>query len=142
VLHGQTVYAHTKSSPGFWKFLRSVRGELARDFDEVVWVGSERDREVGKRLYPEWKDFDDHGSFLELAQLIAGSDLVVGVGSSVVALAGALKVPCVRVHDPIGDHAKRIWDNLAHNSINDTEVDLRKTWPTFRDEHLKAKVAQ
>lgn len=137
VLHGQTVYAHTKSTPGFWKFLARIHEELAKDFDEVVWVGNSRDLEVGVRTYPKWGQFADGGSFLGLAQFIAGSHLVIGVGSSVVALAGALKVPCVRVHDPIGDHAKRIWDNLAANSINETEVSLRKTWPEFRDEHLK-----
>jgi hypothetical protein len=142
VLHGQSVYAHTKSSPGFWKFLASVEKELERDFDEVLWVGSERDREVGTRIYPQWKGFDDHGSFLELARLIAGAELVIGTGSSVVTVGGALKVPTVRVHDPIGDHAKRIWDNLAYNSINDTETELRKTWPVFRSEHLNKSKAE
>ncbi len=141
LLHGQSVYAHTKSSPGFWKFLRSIHEELARDFDEVVWVGSARDLEVGTRIYPQWGQFADGGSFLELARYIAGSSLVIGVGSSIVALAGAMKVPTVRVHDPIGDHAKRIWDNLAYNSINETEVALRKAWPVFKEEHLKVEVA-
>jgi hypothetical protein len=139
VLHGQPVYAHTKSTPGFWKFLAGIYPKLETEFDEVVWVGSARDREVGMRTYPQWKDFDDGGSFLELARMIAGSDLVIGTGSSVVTLAGALKVPCVRVHDPIGDHAKRIWDNLAYNSINDTEVELRKTWPAFREKFAMPK---
>jgi len=139
VLHGQAVYPHTRSTPGFWKFLASISDQLGREFDEVVWVGSARDREIGTRIYPQWKDFDDGGSFLELARLMVGADLVIGTGSSVVTLAGALKVPAVRVHDPIGDHAKRIWDNLAYNSINDTEAELRTTWPAFREKFVMPK---
>lgn len=140
VLHGQAVCPHTKSTPGFWKFLLSVHEELERDFDEVVWVGNARDLEVGTRTYPQWGQFADGGSFLELARFMAGAQLVIGVGSSIVALGGALKVPTVRVHDPIGDHAKRIWDNLAHNSINETEMALRKAWPEFKEQHLKVGV--
>jgi len=132
VLHGQPICIHTKSTPGFWKFLASIARQLDDDFNEIVWVGSSRDREIGLRTYPQWHQFDDQGDFLKLAQLMAGADLVIGTGSSVASLAGALKIPCVRVHDPIGDHPKRIWDNLAHNSINDTEAELRKTWPELR----------
>jgi hypothetical protein len=43
------------------------------------------------------------------------------VGSSVVALAGALKVPAIRVHDRIGyesDLDFRIWNNLGSNQVN------------------------
>ena len=140
VLHGQTVYGHTKSSPGFWKFLTSIRKDIEERFDEVVWVGSARDREVGVRTYPEWKDFDDQGDFMNLAGLIGGSKLVIGVGSSVVALAGAMKVPCIRVHDPIGQNSKVIWSNLGQNQINDTEVELRKSWPSFRDQWARSEV--
>jgi len=73
---------------------------------------------------------------LDLAKFMAGASLVVGCGSSGVALAGALKVPCIRVHDPIGEAPKVIWSNLGENQLNDTEIGLRKSWPEFRDRWL------
>jgi ADP-heptose:LPS heptosyltransferase len=139
LLHGMAVYPHTKSTPAFWKFLNLILDDLAV-FDEVVWVGSARDREVGRRTYPNWAEFDDQGDFLNLAGLMSSSKMVIGVGSSVVALAGALKVPCIRVHDPIGDNPKHIWSNLGDTQINDTEIELRKTWPAFRDRYARAEV--
>lgn len=136
VLHGQPVYAHTRTTPGFWRFLARIAPELERDYDEIVWVGTERDREVGTRTYPSWQQFDDGGSFLKLAELIAGSSLMIGVGSAPITLAGALKIPGVRVHDPIGDAARVIWDNLAYNNLNRTEIELRDEWPKFKARHL------
>ena len=139
ILHGQAVYAHTKSSPTFWKFLHSIQGQLEEDFDEPIFVGSDRDREVGLRTYPGWLQFDDGGDFLKLAGVISHSSLVIACGSSVAALAGGLKVPCVRVHDPIAEHPKVIWSNLGENQVNDTEIELRSTWPAFRDKWVSAK---
>ncbi len=137
LLHGQAVYSNTKGTPKFWTFLSDIAEELDEMFDRVVFVGNERDREVGVRTYPKWEAFDDHGSFLELARLMNQSNLVIGCGSSVVALAGALKVNSVRVHDPIGDHPKAIWSNLQANHLNLTELELRTEWPMWRDRWLK-----
>jgi hypothetical protein len=136
VIHGQPVCTHNRQTPQLWKFLSGISDYLKSDFDEVVFVGSERDREVGERLYPDWKGFDDKGSFLELARLIQNSRLVIGTGSSVSALGGAMKVPTIRVHDPIGAHPKVIWSNLGDNQLNETEVELRESWPKFRDKIL------
>lgn len=133
VLHGQSVCPHTKSTPNFWRFLHAIRKELPGLFDEIVWVGADRDRQTGISAYPTWGSFDDEGSFLALAQLISKASLVIGVGSSVITMAGALKVPGIRVHDEIGNHPKVIWDNLGDNQINKTEVELRREWPEFRD---------
>ena len=67
---------------------------------------------------------------------MVNSRAVIGCGSSSVALAGALKVPCIRVHDPIGEFPRRIWDNLGDNQLNDTEIGLRASWPEWRDKWL------
>jgi hypothetical protein len=135
ILHGQGVCPHTRATPNFWKFIAAIRGELSM-FDEVVFIGSPQDREVGSIAYPGWGAFDDGGDFLKLAEFMLASRAVIGCGSSSVALAGALKVPCIRVHDPIGEFPRRIWDNLGENQLNDTEIGLRSSWPEWRDKWL------
>jgi hypothetical protein len=141
VLHGQGVCPHTRSTPNFWKFLAANRKEIVNLFDEIVFIGSPQDREVGSIAYPEWGSFDDGGDFLKLAELMVNSRAVIGCGSSSVALAGALKVPCIRVHDPIGEFPRRIWDNLSDNQLNETEVGLRTSWPEWRDKWLTSPVS-
>lgn len=137
VVHGQGVCPHTRSTPSMWKFLSGVWGELNELFDEVVFVGSEDDLGTARIAYPDCKTFEDGGDFLKLAQLIAGSRCMIGAGSAPIVLAGLLKVPSIRVHDPIGNDApKVIWNNLAPNSINETEPELRVGWPKFRDKFL------
>lgn len=138
ILHGQPVYVHNRSTPGFWKFLHSIKAELDSLFDEIVFVGNERDREVGKRTYPEWETYDDGGDFLVTAKLIAGSRCCIGVGSSVVALSGVMCIPTIRVHDSIGTYPKVTWSVLGDNQLNDTELELRTSWPGFRDKWLKS----
>lgn len=140
VLHGQAVYAHTRATPGFWKFIYTIKDDLEARFDEIVFVGTPRDLEVAARTYPQWKTFDDGGSFLNLAEFIAGSELVIGTGSSVVVLPSLLKIPSIRVHDPIGDAPKAVWENIQRKHLNDTEIELRRSWPLFRDAHFPAKV--
>ena len=138
VLHGQSVCPHNRQTPQFWKFLASVRDEIGDMFDDVVFVGNDRDREIGRRTYPGWHEFVDDGDFLKLADLIADSRAFIGVGSSPVALAGLLKVPAIRVHDNIADNMPRIiWSNLGENQLNDSELGLRKSWPEWRDRWLK-----
>lgn len=137
VLHGQPVYAHTKATPGFWYFLHSIRDELKSQFEEVVFIGDARDREVAARTYPEWATFDDGGDLKVLADYLAQSEAMIACGSSMAALAGALKVPCIRVHDPIGHHPAVIWSNLGDNQLNATELELRTSWPAWRDRWLK-----
>lgn len=137
VVHGQSVCPHNGSSPTMWRFLHAIKDDIHRLFTEVVFVGSQADREVGLSAYPNWTAFDDGGDFLKLAQFIAGSRCMIGVGSSPVTLAGALKVPSVRVHDRIGNDApKVIWNNLGENQVNETEIGLRKEWPRFREKWL------
>jgi len=137
IIHGQGVCPHTRTTPMMWKFLASVRNELEELFDEVVFVGSERDREVGAKTYPDWGQFDDEGNFSTLAVELAASRAVIACGSCVAVLAGCLHVPCIRVHDPVSETApKVIWSNLAPNSINDTELELRDSWPKWRDQTL------
>lgn len=145
VIHGQAVCPHNRSTPTMWRFLSSIHQDVHELFEEVVFVGSPDDREVGLATYPNWTAFDDGGDFLKLARLIAGSRCMIGVGSAPVTLAGALKVPAVRVHDTIGDGAgapRVIWDNLGANQLNRTEVELRKDWPAFRDRWLKGVASE
>ena len=140
ILHGNPICPHSRTTPQFWKFLSGISKELEDEFDELVFVGSERDREMGMRAYGgetsadvcKWQQFDDGGDWLKLAQLVSGSRLVIACGSAVAALGGALKVPTIRVHDPIGGHSKNIWSNLSDNQLNDTEIELRKSWPEFK----------
>lgn len=142
VLHGQPVCTHNRQSPQFWKFLAGISDYLKANFDEIVFVGDDRDRESGLSTYPEWKEYKDEGNFLTLARVIAGSRLVIGGGSSVVTLGGALKIPTIRVHDQIGAHPKMIWSNLGDNQLNDTEIELRQSWPKFKAKWLEASTAE
>jgi hypothetical protein len=143
VIHGQSICPHTRSTPTMWKFLSGIRAELEALFDEIIFVGSAGDREVGKATYPGWGEYDDVGDFLKLARLIAGSRCMIGCGSSPVTIAGALKIPAVRVHDRIANDAPRmIWDNLGETQLNRTEIELRDEWPKFRDRWLKEVVAE
>jgi hypothetical protein len=142
VLHGQAIFVHNKQTPQFWKFLSGIYGYLKENFDEIVFVGSGRDREVALRTYPEASSFDDQGSFLSLARLAAGSRLMVGVGSAPITLAGALKIPGIRVHDDIEENPKVIWSNLGDNQLNAKEIELRTEWPLFRKKWLEQSSAE
>lgn len=142
VLHGTPVCVHNKTTPQFWKFLAPIYPWLEANFDEILFVGSDRDREVGIRTYPSAGEYNDEGNFLTLARLIAGSRLVLGCGSCVVTIGGALKIPTVRVHDPIGQHPKVIWSQLGDNQLNCTEAELRTEWPEFRDKYLMKSEAE
>lgn len=130
VLHGNFA-SHTSGVPGFWRFLASVMPTLMDHFDDIVFVGTSRERERANEIWPLCKTFDDQGDFLNLAELIAGASLMIGCGSSNIVLAGLLGVPAVRVHDPIGEYSKVIWSNLGENQLNATELELRTEWPEF-----------
>lgn len=132
VLHG-TFQSHMSGTPRFWRWLHDHREDLERRFEEIVFVGTEDELHRAHEVYPDWGTFSDGGDFLNLARLIMGSQMVAGAGSSVVALAGALKVPCVRVHDFMADAPKMIWSNLGDNQLNETEIRLRELWPEFAD---------
>lgn len=140
VLHG-TFKSHHTGVPSFWKFLFDHAKELEELFQEIVFVGTKPEIERAAEVYPpsengakpKWSTFDDGGNFLELAKFVAASRCVIAAGSSVATLGGALKIPTLRIHDPIGDHPKVIWSNLGHNQMNETETTLRTKWPEFRE---------
>lgn len=136
LVHGQGVCPHNRQTPAVWKFLARIHGELDELFDEVCFVGSADDREVGKSVYPHWAEFDDGGDFLRLAEVMAGSQAFIGCGSAPAALAQWMKIPTLRVHDPIGSHPKVIWSGLGENQANLTEIELRKDWAGWRDRWL------
>jgi hypothetical protein len=140
LLHSNYV-THMGSVPGFWRFVASIAPYLQSRFQEITFIGTPTERARALEIYPHWTGFDDGGSFLKLARYIDESQLVIGCGSSNVVLAGLLKVPAVRVHDPIGEHPKIIWSNLGENQLNATEFELRTQWPEFRDQWLAAEPA-
>ena len=143
VIHGTSICTHNRQTPLMWKFLSSIWAECVGMFDQVVFVGTPDNRETGLREYPNWQEFDDGGDFLKLARLVAGSRLMIGVGSAPITLAGALKVPSIRVPDRIGEDAPRmIWDNLGSNQLNRPDIELRTEWPAFRDKWLSPVAAQ
>lgn len=139
VLHGTGICHHNRQTPALWRFLATIRKELEERFDEIVFVGSDDDREVGTHVYA-WESWNDHGDFLTLASYLQASKLVIACGSSVAALAGALKVPAIRVHDDIGGLPKVTWSNLGSSQLNATELELRTKWPEFRDQWLNKEV--
>lgn len=136
ILHGNFT-SHATGVPGFWRFLSRIWDELPAD---RVFVGRPGECRRALELYPGARSFDDRGDFLVLARVLLGARAVIGCGSSVAALASVLKVPCVRVHDPIGEAPKVIWSGLGENQVNDTEFELRSTWPAFRDRWLAPAV--
>ena len=143
ILHGQPAYAHTGSTPTFWKFIAGIRGELEDLFDNITFVGSPRDIEVAQRSYEGWMVYNDGGDLHKTAELVAESRCMMGCGSAPIVLAGLLRVPAIRVHDPIGNDApKVIWSNLGDDQVNATEIELRRDWPTFRDRYLKKPLAE
>jgi hypothetical protein len=139
VVHG-TFQSHTSGTPRFWKFFYDVQADLLAAFDRIVFTGSPSERARATELYhgDRYDQFDDHSSFLELARYMAGASLVVGSGSSGCALGSVLKVPTIRIHDPIGEHPKVIWSGLGDNQWNLTEVEARKAWPKLKRSLLQS----
>lgn len=138
VLHGQQRCPHTRRPPKFWKVLEQIAPFLD-DFEEKVFVGLASDRPTTK---PDgWTEFDDGGNWLKLANFINDSALVIGCGSSIVALAGAMKVPSIRIHDKIEGMDYRIFSNLGQNQLNldDPEEGYVNAVDKFIKEHVRPR---
>ena len=133
VIHGQALCPHTNSVPSVWRFVNRIRETLESTFAQIYLVGTKDDLEAGRQVLPDANTFDDEGDMLPTADLISNSRMVIGAGSSIAALAGALGVPCVRVHDNIGTLPKSIWSNLGANQLNATEIELRSEFPEWFD---------
>jgi hypothetical protein len=110
LLHGTRICPHTGNPPAFWDALEQVYPFLTTRFNEIVFIGSESDR----RIYSRWEGathFDDGGDWLKLVDFMQDSTLLIGCGSSNVALAGCVKLPTIRIHDPIGAvNGGKAWD--------------------------------
>jgi hypothetical protein len=135
VLHGN-FQSHMSGTPGFWRFLKDHWDELGELFEERCFVGTDEEVDRAREVYPDATGFKDGGNMLQCARLVAGSRCVIGCGSSIAVLGGALKVPTLRIHDAIADHPKVLWANLGANQLNETERDLRKMWPAWRDQWI------
>lgn len=134
VVHGTFLFPHGSGCPTFWKVFHDVRHDLEDTFDEIIFTGTAEERARALELYPAgpespYGDFDDDGDFFKLACLMGASRMVMGSGSSGCALSSALKVPTLRVHDPIGEFSKSIWAGLGENQWNETFIGVRKVWP-------------
>ena len=108
VIHG------TQNSGNLWRLMSECDNLIRRCFEQVVFVGSGVDLTL---LEARGLDrFDDRGDFLSLAEFISDAAMVIGCGSSVVALAGAMKVPSIRV--PELHIASDIYANLGPGQWN------------------------
>lgn len=112
LLHGKKL-SNQGGDPRFWAFAgRLVRsGTLARYFPEIQVIGTDEEiRDARSRLGVN-SYFTDGGDWLKLAYYIKASGLVIDAGSGIAPLAGALGVPCIRIHDDINGLNHDIWSN-------------------------------
>lgn len=140
VLHGART-DQWGNLPHFWDALHLTYPELRAEFEEIVFVGTSSNR----RVWRKWEgasEFDDAGDWIKLVDFMQDARLVMGVGSAMIALAGALKVPSIRIHDYIeGFPNHKVFSNLGPHQWNLGEgTDYRKEilkclellgrWPT------------
>lgn len=100
LLHGMRYVQFQQILPFFWKALFESRELLEKEFEEIVFIGTRSDRMLADAC--GYKSFEDGGDFVKLVDYMQDSRLVLGCGSSMIALAGALKVPSIRIHDNAG----------------------------------------
>lgn len=123
------IHATPKSNngelPRVKPLLRACRHGIAKRFSAVWSVGVREDW----ASTDDWIDstpFDDGGDWVKLGRFLLGANLVIACGSSMAAYAGALGVPCVRVHDTIGNNLNpAIWSNLGPDQYNFTSLRLQ-----------------
>jgi hypothetical protein len=121
VIHG-SLFDHCGRTPGMWEVLYQSKEFIGNYFKEIVFVGSQKERTYALSLYPEWGEFDDGNDFLVLGKYLQDSRMVFGGGSCVVALAGGLHVPSVRIHDHVqGTEVVKVWSNVAPKQLNIVE---------------------
>lgn len=118
VIHS-TMIDHRGRTPKLWSVLQHSQDVIAEEFDEVVFVGSKAERDYACDVYPQWGQYDDNNDFLTLAQYVKDSRVVLGGGSCVVALAGGVHTPSIRIHDHvIGTEIVVCWTNVAPYTVN------------------------
>jgi len=119
VLHGTFLTQDgSGSSPPFWAALGNWLQFMMKEFDKIYFIGGiDEMREVRSAEFP-FEVFDDGGNLLETAQLINNSRLFIGSSSMGAALAGALGVNAIRVHEDIPPLPKKCWDFLLPNQFN------------------------
>jgi len=92
---------------------------LRDEFEKLVFIGSTEDLSIPKNMHDlQIMPFDDRGDLSKTAKLMSESRLVIGHGSSMVALAGILGVPSIRIHDTIGDFPMEVFSNLGPKHVN------------------------
>ena len=105
--------------PRIWDVFAMCEQWFHLNFEEIVFIGSKKDKRM-KELYDyKYFFFDDEGDFLKLAQEMNNTAFVLGAGSMGVVLAGILGVPSMRVHDPLwGKEDFTFWGNLGNKHAN------------------------
>lgn len=111
LLHGSRheMYGET---PLFWKAIVDTWDLLVDEFDEIFFIGTSADRRIARR-WADAEEFDDAGDWLKLVDFMQDARLVMGGGSSMVSLAGALKVPSIRIHDPMPGWRPEVFTNFG-----------------------------
>jgi len=125
LLHG-TFKDHQGHTPSFWSVIRDNRELLEKAFDEIYFIGASNDLSVLSGLDFPAKPFFDDGDIIKTAEFMANSKLVIGCGSSMVALAGALGIPSLRLHDPTGLE-QPVFSHVGANQVNIDPRELQVT---------------
>lgn len=112
--------------PCFWKALWEVVDFLQEEFEEIKWVGTPSETRIAHK-FPFTEVFEDRGDWIKLVDEMKDARMVMGVGGAMVALAGALKTPSIRIHDPVPGFRPEIFANFGERQWNlDTEADYGK----------------
>lgn len=122
LIHPRRVGQHG-GDPLFWSVMRRLLDQGLRErFGSLVVVGTREERLDAQARLGLRTSFADGGDWLALAQYVQGAALLIDAGTGVAPLAAALGVPCIRIHDPIGNHPKEIWSNPQPNQLNYDET--------------------
>lgn len=124
LLHGRR-YDMYGEFPNFWHALWESWDLLKAEFDEIEWIGLPEEKRISDKF--GGTDFDDGGDWVKLVDEMRDARLVMGVGGAMVALAGALKVPSIRIHDPVLGFREEVFANFGERQWNlGTDADYRK----------------
>jgi hypothetical protein len=117
VLHGN-IKNHTDAVPRFWGVVVLWWKLLEKEFDRLIFVGTEEDLALADEICPNAEKFFDYGDWKTTAELMNNARLILGCGSAVAALGGVMGLPTIRVHDDIPGFNKEVWTNLGDNQLN------------------------
>ena len=120
IVHGSAGTHHgIHAKPRVWDVFGVCEGFFRKAFDEIIFVGNKEDSDTKDTLGYEGTFLDDGGDLLPTAAIMNGAEFVLGAGSCMVALAGTLGIPSLRIHDPLwGAEDYRLWGFLGKQHGN------------------------